>query len=142
MRSEADTPLEDRYLYLEGKVSPKSLELIKAGFSSLRPPDTEVIFVGFSYADLPLTKQFDIVFPRGKPQDGVCCKCRVIAVTQQWGKPFLEVPHGWNTICMIEFPEGIPELVHQLPVVDGWYQNKDWVCICDETTWESLKKIA
>jgi len=140
MQSEADTPIEQRYLCLEGKVSPTSMELVKSGLPSKRLPDTEVVFVGFAYADLPFTKQFDVVFPQGRPQDGVRCECRVIAATQQFSKPFPEIPSGWKTICLVHFATGIPQLVQQLPVVDAWHQNNEWVCVCDEATWEHLKK--
>jgi hypothetical protein len=140
MQSEAKTPIEQRYLRLEGKVSPTSMELIKAGLPSTRPPNSEVVFVQFSYADLPFTKRFDVVFPKDRPQDGVRCVCRVVAATQQFSKPFSEIPDGWKTICLIHFADGIPQLVQRLPVVDAWYQNDEWVCICDETTWEHLKK--
>jgi hypothetical protein len=142
MRSEADTPIEQRYLWLEGRVSPASMELIKSGLPATRPSDTEVVFVGFAYADLPFTKQFDVVYPKGRPRDGVRCACRVIAATQQLGKPFPEIPDGWKTICVVHFSGGIPQLVQQLPAVDAWYQNEEWVCICDEATWEHLKKTA
>ena len=140
MQSVADTAIEQRYLWLEGRASSASTERIKAGLPAARPPDTEVLFVGFAYADLPFTKRFDVVFPKGRPQEGIRCECRVIAATQQWGKPFAEIPHGWKTICVIHFAGGIPELVQQLPVVDDWYQNAQWVCMCDEESWEQLKK--
>jgi hypothetical protein len=140
MRSPADTPIEQRYLWLEGKVSPASMSLIQPGLPSMRPSQTEVVFVGFAYADLPFSKRFDVVFPKDKPEDGVRCSCRIVAATQQFAKPFTEVPHGWSTICAIHFPEGVPHLVQQLPVVDGWGRNSEWVCICDEETWEHLRQ--
>jgi hypothetical protein len=142
MQSEADTPINERYLWLEGRVSLSSLKIIKSGLPSTRPPDADVFFVGFAYADIPFTKRFDVVFPRGRPQDSVRCVCRIIAATQQFGKPFPEIPLGWKTICLIQFTGGMPQLVRQLPVVDSWYQNKEWVCICDEATWDYLKKAA
>ena len=141
MRSEADTPVDQRYLLLEGRPSSSSMEWIKLGLPSMRPSNSEVVFVSFAYADLPFTKQFDVVFPRNRPKDGVRCGCRVVAATQQFSKPFSVVPHGWKTVCLIEFLGGVPELVQRLPVVDGWYQNNEWACICDETTWESLKRL-
>ncbi len=112
--------------------------LMKDGLPSDRPPDTEVVFIGFAYADIPFSKQFDVVFPKDKPCDGVRCRCRIIAATQELGKPFPEAPHGWKTICAVHFPEGVPALVRQLPVVGSWYENREWVCICDEETWEHL----
>jgi hypothetical protein len=142
MRSEANTPIEERYLWFEGKVSPRSIELARPGLPPTRPADTEVLFVGFAYADLPFGKQFDVIFPKGRPQDGIRCECRVIAATQEFSKPFPEIPHGWRTICVVHFAGGIPQLVQQLPTADAWYQNDTSVCICDETTWELLKKAS
>jgi hypothetical protein len=140
MRSETNVPTLERYLWFEGKASPRATEKVKGGLPADLPPHTELLFVGFAYADLPLGRRFSVVFPRDRPQYGVRCECRIIAATQQWGKPLSEVPDGWKTICMVQFPDGIPELVRQLPVVDDWYQNKNWVCVCDETTWECLKR--
>ena len=141
MRSEADTPVEQRYLWLEGKVSPASLDLIKSGLPTERPAHVEALFVGFAYADLPLPKRFDFVFLRGRPQEGVPCECRVTAATQQFGIELPEVPHGWKTICIVHFPTGVPELVRQLPTVDDWYENEPWVCICDDATREHLQSM-
>jgi hypothetical protein len=142
MRSEAKTPIEARYLWFEGKVSPGSMALVSSGLPSTRSADTAILFVGFAYADLPFSKRFDVVFPKDRPHDGVRCESRVIAATQEFGKPFPEIPHGWKTICAVHFPRGIPQIVQQLPTVDTWYQNDAWVCVCDEATWECLKKAA
>lgn len=87
MRSETDTPVQERFLWFEGKVSRRAMEHIKDGLPADRPPQTELLFVGFAYADLPFGKRFDVVFPRDRPQDGVQCECRIVAATQQWGKP-------------------------------------------------------
>jgi hypothetical protein len=142
MRPEADTPIEQRYLWFEGRVSPASMKFIKAGLPAKRnwPSNTEVVFVGFAYANLPFTKQFEVVFPRDRPQDGVRCECKIIAATQQIAKPLQWIPQGWKTICLVQFADDIPQLVQELPTVDGWYQNSDRVCICDEATWQHLKK--
>jgi hypothetical protein len=142
MRSEADTPIDQRYLWFEGRVSPASKELITPGLPFIGPPDTEVLFVVFGYADLPFPKRFDVVFPKGRPQDGVRCECTFIAGRKQFSELLPEIPHGWKTNCVVHFAGGIPQLVQQLPVVDAWHQNDEWVCICDEATWEHLKKAA
>jgi hypothetical protein len=139
MRSETDTPVDQRFLWIEGSVSPKSMALIKAGLPEARPCDTAIVFVGFAYADLPVPKQFDVIFPRRNPQDGIHCQSRIIAVTQQFAKPFQEIPHGWKTVCMIQFVGGIPETIRKLPEVDSWFQNDEWACVCGNATWELLK---
>jgi hypothetical protein len=139
MRSEENTPLGDRYLAIEGRASARALDLVKPGLPALFPVNATVLFITFAYADLPLGKSFDVVFPRYKPQDGILCKSRIIAATQEVIRPFTEIPHGWKTISLVEFPEGIPEFIRNLPAVDAWYQNRDWVCICRRETWDFLK---
>ena len=139
MQSESDTPIEERYLRLEGKVPTANMDLATIGLPSALPPDTAIVFVGFAYADISFNKRYHVVFPKGRPQDGIRCECEIIAATQQFNKPLPVVPHGWKTICAIHFLGGVPQLVNQLPEVDGWYLNEDGICICDETTWEHLK---
>lgn len=138
MRSEIDTPIEQRFLCIEGKVSLASLELIKRSLPSSHLTDTIIVFVGYAYADIPLTKRFEVLFPKGRPKDGIRCECQIIAVTQEFGKSFTDVPHGWKTICVIQFADSIPPMINQLPVVDAWGRNEDYVCLCDEATWKYL----
>jgi hypothetical protein len=142
MRSEAETPIKERYLAIEGRASAATVKEIGAGLPSLVPEHSEVLFVTFAYADLPFPKRYEVVFPKGRPQDGVRCSSVIVAATQQFNKPFPEIPHGWKTICVVHFPAGVPQMVSQLPVVDAWYANRAWVCLCDESTWEQLKKTA
>ena len=129
-----EIPIEQRYMWFEGKAS-SSLALVKTGLPPTRHADAEILFAGFSYMDLPINSQFDIVFPKGNPQVGIRCPCKIVAATQQFGKPLDEIPGGWKTICIAHFMEGIPELIKQLPIVDDWYQNQAWVCVCHESTW-------
>jgi hypothetical protein len=139
MRSEENTPPEERYLGIEGRASTKALGLVRPGLPALFPINSEVLFVTFAYADLPLGKRFEIVFPRNRPENGARCESRVLAATQQFIHPFTEIPHGWKTICLVQFPEGIPDFIRKLPAVDAWYQNKDWIGICDRVTWDLLR---
>jgi hypothetical protein len=138
---EDKTPLEQRYLWFEGKVDPKSLALVRAGLPERIPSQAVILFVGFSYADIPLGKCFEIIFPKGRAEAGIRNRSCISAVTQQWGKPFDVIPNGWKTICVVEFPDGVPQMIEDLPTVEAWYCNRDWVCICDEPTWSALKAI-
>ena len=140
MRSEAETPMQERYLWMEGILSTKAREATQLGLAGPVPPNSEIVFVGFSYADLHLGKEFEIIFPRYRPTLGLFCRSRILAATQQWGKPFHEIPHGWKTIVVVQFSDGVPQLVRELPNVDSWYENKEWVCLCNRETWECLKK--
>jgi len=48
------------------------------------------------------------------------------------------VPHGWKTICYIQFLTELPELLKQLPTVDAWYQNTETVCLSSLETWQAI----
>ncbi len=127
-------PVEQRFLHLVGRASAKVVTLLRGGLPGELPPDTAILFVGFSYADIPLGKTFSVAFPTDKPSEAVQCASRIIAVTQQFGKPINEIPHGWKTICAVEFPAGIPQLVRELATVESWYENSNGLCISDPAT--------
>jgi hypothetical protein len=138
MRSEEQTPVDQRFLWLEGFVAPSTLDIIKEGLGTNVASGTVVCFVGFSYADLAIPKQYDVVFNVDDPSQ--CCETetRIIRVTQQLGKPFDEIPHGWKTICVVEFPSGMPSLVAKMPTVDSWYKSEVRVGLCEKHVWEAV----
>jgi hypothetical protein len=138
MRSEIQAPIEQRYLLLEGKVSQKAMDLARAGLPSEKPANSEILFVSFAYADLPIGKEYEIIFENNNPTSMIQCISKICAVTQPFGKPFTEIPHGWKTICIIEFPEGLQEMIQSLPVVDSWHFSKNPVCICNGETWSAI----
>lgn len=140
MLSEPDARIEERFLILSGKISQASYELVKAGLPAEQPPKSEVMFVLYAYADIPFSKCYEIAFPIGRPADGVGCDCQVIAATQQYAEPFPDIPHGWKTICLMQFHGDIPALIQRMPVVDDWFTDVEHVCLCDRATWEHLKK--
>jgi hypothetical protein len=137
---EDKVPVERRYLVLDGIVSNRSLELIKSGLPQQHPPNALVLFVEYAYADVPLGRSFQVVFPYGNAELGIRAECRIVAVTQQFGRPFDLVPQGWKTICIIEFPKGTPDLIQQLPIIDNWFEFRDRVCISSGKTWHALLK--
>jgi hypothetical protein len=139
MRSENYTPVEKRFLWLDGFVSPKALAQVSAGLPLSKPENCDTFFVGFSYADLPRGEQFQILFPKSDPEKAERCPSKVIAITQQFSKPFSEIPAGWKTVCQIHFPNGLPDLVKRLPTLDSWYQNREVVCLCNEESWAAIK---
>lgn len=51
-------------------------------------------------------------------------------VTQQFHFPLTEIPHGWKTICKFEFGGIVPEVVKQLPKLDGWYIAEKYLMFC------------
>jgi hypothetical protein len=49
---------------------------------------------------------------------------RLVAVSQQYGTLWEELPHGWNGICAFQLLGSGPGLVADLPLVKGWYEQK------------------
>jgi hypothetical protein len=139
MWTEDRTPVEQRLLWFHGKVS-KKVKLTESGLRTYNLPNAVILFVGYAYADIPVGKKFHVVFPRGNPEAGIVCESEIIAVTQQFDKPLEVVPYGWKTICLVQFPRGVPEVVSNLPTVDGWFAIRDYVYVCDEETWEAVKR--
>lgn len=115
---------------------------MRRGLPQNLPPDTEILFVGFSYADLPLGKTFSAGYPSTKPGESVSFVSRIVAVTQQFGESLSEVPHGWKTICAVHFPGGTPALIREMPVVDAWYQCESRVHICNEDHLAAITGVA
>lgn len=138
MRQESDVPLSERVLAVEGRASPTVLFHVQGALPKERPANCEVLLISFAYADIPIGRTFDIAFPTSVPKSVTRTHCTIVAVTQQYAKPFGEVPHGWKTICLMEFPEGIPDVIASLPMVNGWYENRKTVSLCDEGTWRLI----
>lgn len=116
MRSELDTPVSERYLTVQGRAG----ESLHAGLPVSFPRTARRAFVSYSYADLPIGKQFDCCYPENMPSRVIPVPIRLLGVTQQFGKPFDQIPHGWKTICLFDFPEGVPPEVDALPILEGW----------------------
>lgn len=134
MFSAKNTPVEHRFLWIPGRATAKVIHLLRKGLPQTLPPNTVMLFVSFSFADIPLGTTFNAAFPRNKPDEAVHCTSRIVAVTQQWGKPFDQIPHGWKTVCAVEFPAGIPPLVLALPTIESWYENDAGLCLCELDT--------
>ena len=138
--SQERVPIEERFLWIEGHVSQNILPKIQKGLAPHRSVNTAILFLGFAFADIEIGYCFDVVFPKKSPEEGIRCQSRIVAVTQQLGKALDRIPHGWKTICEVEFLGGVPSLIHNLPEVEGWHMNTDWACISSVATWEAIKQ--
>ena len=139
---EADTSVEQRILVVFGKVSPQTFTLVKTGLPAFISETSRVLFVDFSPADYPIGKIFTRVF---KPEAATAVEiveCKIVAVTQQWAKPLDEIPHGWKTICVIEFTPAVPALIQSLSEIEHWYdERKDCVYLSNDETWSALVNV-
>lgn len=140
MLTEDSCPIDQRVLRIEGKLSPKALELVGAGLPKAWPETAHVFFVSYSYADLPIGKNFEFAFSVDRPEEGEATTAIIRAVTQQWGKPFKTIPHGWKTICVVDFPQGPPEILAHLPVLHTWSQSSLVALSSKETARALLSK--
>lgn len=78
-----------------------------------------IFFCDYSEFDIPVGYCFTEVVK----SDNTILNCKVLLekISQQFFKPFDEIPHGWKTISKFKFIDGvIPDAVQKLPVLDGW----------------------
>jgi hypothetical protein len=120
---------------------------------------SRICFVSYSYADLPLPKEFDTLFRFNRDETIVrreeeidiifqpyhlstatFARIRIVAVTQQFAEVWQEVPDGWKTVCVIDFPDGAPALIDALPTVDAWGVSREVVALCSRETLEAIQQ--
>ena len=138
MQKESETPLEQRFLRLEGFASDSVLSAVAAGLPDHIDSDSRVCFVSFSYADLPIPKRFDLVFDLLNPNRAERAEVVIAAATQQFATPVDMLDHGWKTICVIAFPGGVPLLVDEMPTVDSWYESDVNLGLCEASCFTAV----
>jgi hypothetical protein len=139
MRSEEQTPVTERYLWLEGFVSESALRHVRRAIQPTWPPSAHWFFVGYAYADLPISKTFEMAYPFRKPERAEPTTAVIQAVTQQFSRRFDSVPHGWKTITLFDFPRGCPQSIARLPILDAWtFALEESVCLADRATVDAL----
>ncbi len=128
-------------LVVTARVSPRSRRALAAGLPTRLGGDTVLVFVSFAPASVPLGATFDFVFPRADPAAAVAVRCRLDAVTQEFARPFHEVPSGWRTVCALTFDGGPPPILTELPAVDSWSEATGApLGLCSAQTWRSLRE--
>jgi RimJ/RimL family protein N-acetyltransferase len=132
---ESAVPLSWRILYLEGALDAEAFALASKGLPS-DAVAAECFWASFAYADLPVPHVFDIVFKHDEPRQMERLPLTVRAVTQQWAKPFSEIPHGWKTILWLGSTQRSP-LVRALPLLREWDFTVR-ICLTKEATWAAL----
>jgi hypothetical protein len=95
----------------------------------------------FAYAQVPVGKRFDRVFPAGQPHAGIQSPAIIVAVIHEWlplPMPYIEAGH--RSICLVGFPLGIPPVIEHLPEVERCVQTSPngQVWLTSEETWQHL----
>ena len=148
MRAEHDVPIEQRYLWVEGHLSSRARKAVRKGLPKGVWPNRRVCFVGYAYSDLALPKEFDTLFRMERGEGGfrkhfataVDSWVVIVAATQQFAAAWHELPHGWKTVCVIEFPAGVPAMIDELPTVDGWHESRQSVVLCGGETLQAMQQ--
>src|SRR4029078_5029332 len=134
-------PIHEQYLVLEGRLSESSLSLVRKGLPGAWGGTSIPLFFSCANADLSLGKELTRLFPYHRPADAIEMSAKVIAVTQQFAKPYHEIPHGWNTVTLFEFAQGIPDAIKSLRQVDGWHSlpPEERLCLANDKALKAIK---
>lgn len=96
----------------------------------------------FGYADIPVGKSFGAVFRKADVREGALAQCVLRAVINEWMPIAMDgIPRAHRSICLFEFPQGVPALIRRLPTV-GYptpSNAEERVCLCSVETWELRK---
>ncbi|MFI9051470.1 hypothetical protein [Streptomyces sp. NPDC053427] len=136
MRTEEDTPLADRVLLIESRADEGALASIGQSLPR-RSANDEALFLSYNYADVPVGRRFGCCFRRSDESDVVRVTTTVVAVTQQFGVGWDEIPHGWKTLAVLRFDPEIPALIRDLPEAARWFDQPVSIHVSDNDTWEA-----
>lgn len=80
------------------------------------------------------------MFSRANCRNTQATRCTIIGVTQQFGRAFDQIPHEWKTICLLDFSDGVPDLIRTLPVIESWgdAELRLGVVLSGEETWTAV----
>ncbi len=161
MRSEADTPVEQRFLMVLGRLSegmvrqleeeemPLWLERARGRgedsnlapwerFSKRDRSQDHAFYTLYAYADIPLGRRYDCVFQRdGGP--AIRVSCRVDHAVFEGGFPTDQVEHGHKHVVFLSFDGPLPKCI---PTFQRWEEvgQDDWqFALCDHTTYDARK---
>jgi hypothetical protein len=79
------------------------------------PKETEIFIFGKSgYCDVPIETSFDVIYPGRNILDYVFVKStlKYVSVNPRYEINYL--PNGYSGLCLLEFPEGIPDILNKL----------------------------
>ena len=132
-------PPTERVLLVESRATDAAL----AAFGAPLPPrsaDEEIVFLSYGYADVPLGRRYDCCFPSADEGDVTWVAVTVVAVTQQFGRPFKGIPHGWKTLALLRFEPEVPAVIRALPRTSGWYEHPVTVLVGDRDAWAARRR--
>jgi Fic family protein len=111
---------------VNGIISSMSKKMIDKGFKIKGDEKhTLDLFCRYSNLEIPIGATFNY-FEKNNVLSPLKNEAVLIAVTQQFGKPFEVIPEGWKTISKFEFSEeDVSNLKNELPVLNTWTSLDD-----------------
>ena len=128
-----------RYLTICGRASEEAVKLVRTGLPEVWPDTTICCFLDYANMTVPVGACFDLIFDDFDPTNHVNTAICVQAVTQEFARPFDEISQGWKTITLLDFPQGLPEIVDKIPVVEGWHALDRLFILCNSEDYESVR---
>ncbi len=102
---------------IHGVLSPKIIESLDIPIKMTH--STVVLFLGFASFSIKFGAKFNFL----KTKDHIYeISATLEYVTQQYNRPFSEVPLGWKTIVAINVNKG-RDYFDGLPIVEEWYSS-------------------
>jgi hypothetical protein len=161
MRSEVDTPIEQRFLMVLGKLSDHMIRQLEQEqmpfwlerarqrgdkgilaqwerFSNRDRTKDHAFYTLYAYADIPLGRRYDCFFPKhsGPP---VPTNCTIEHIIFEGWFPIEEIGHGHKHIVFLRF-DGVPS--ESVPVFADWEEvgQADWQFgLCDQATYDARR---
>jgi hypothetical protein len=141
LRELAPAALAQRYGKLDDDIY-RELEDCLSHYLALAPSDKRIhLAASFAYADVPIGKVFEIIFPLGRPEAQIRCTAILSGVIGEWRPLVMQgTSKGHRFVGVFEFPNGVPELILNMEEVDAFMQTKseNQVCLCGQQTWRRL----
>lgn len=94
-----------------------------------------IIFVDFSDFDIPIGTIFTIFAENEDGTGSHDINGELVQVTQQFLKPYDEIPRGHKTVCEIKLDERSVNLLRsKLSIIDSWYDTSKRGLLATATT--------
>lgn len=108
-----DLFISDRLGWEQTKSFEQNLQ--RLGLGKLINPKT-VLVLGKGCKDIQLNETFDVLFPHKEVEANIEVKATLRYVNLSPGRKIDYLPKGYTGICLLDFKDGIPDLIDRLKV--------------------------
>jgi hypothetical protein len=159
MQTEAQCPPNDRFLLADELLTDRAIQFIQAEcvrrnrgkevkaayqhfMSWVRQGNQVALFTLYAYADLVVPKKYDCLFNYNDPAQFVRVAYELTHSIWEGWLPLDQVEHGHKHICVLTFPNQVPDIVRPLYQEDGDFTNQSFhkfkVGLCDFTDLDAI----